>query len=86
MTTQEHEQIAREQAKLAQMVGEDERMAVVAVSSFVSASEQLKITMFHTMERLMGEFQQAVENRDFEKAVELSARMTEGARLIAYPT
>lgn len=42
MTTLEHEQIAREQAKLAQMVGEDERLAVVAINSFITAYELLR--------------------------------------------
>lgn len=42
MTTQEKDRIAQEQAKLAQMVGEDERLAVVAINSFITAYELLR--------------------------------------------
>lgn len=42
MTRAEKELVAREQAKLAEMVGEDERLAVVAINSFVTAFELLR--------------------------------------------
>ena len=42
MTRQEAEQVAREQARLAEMVGEDERLALVAINSFVTAFELLR--------------------------------------------
>lgn len=42
MTRAEKEQVEREQEKLAQMVGEDERLAVVAINSFITAFELLR--------------------------------------------
>ena len=42
MTRQEVEQVAREQARLAELVGEDERMALVAINSFITAYELLR--------------------------------------------
>lgn len=42
MTRAEQEMVIREQERLAGLVGEDERLAVVAINSFITAFELLR--------------------------------------------